>query len=180
MVEADSTSASRIPGSYPTLGVPAQSSRSVRQHGKPRGSLLSSVPLPRGVRRVRELTQTVEQRGPYRRRQLCERGLQTLRLQYGVRRDPLPSRLGEHERESAFVGTVPGAFEETPLPQRLHHHRGRTLRQPEVLGEPGERDGTIRRYVMQQLPLVLAQISVVRPVERAPDPAVQYLELFSR
>jgi hypothetical protein len=49
-----------------------------------------------------------------------------------------------------------------------------------MIGEPAEGHRPLRRYVVQQLPFVLAQIWFVRPIERPPDPAVQCFELFSR
>ena len=69
--------------------------------------------------------------------------------------------------------SIAGALHEAALAQALHHHRRRTLRQSQMPGQPGQRDRPVRRYVVQQLPLVLAQIGFVRPVERTPDPAVQ-------
>ena len=66
-----------------------------------------------------------------------------------------------------------------PLDEPVDRPGGGWERQAEVRGEPAQRDRAIDRYVVQQVPLVLAEIRCVRPVERTPDPAVQYLEMFS-
>jgi len=132
-----------------------------------------------GFRGVRQLPEPVQQRRPYRRRQCRQRGPQRSRLQHGICGDPGPPLSGERDGQPSFVAGIARPLDEPALSEALDEHRRRALGQREVLGQPGQRYRAIHRYVVQQLPLVLAQIRFVGPVECIPDPAVQSLELFS-
>jgi hypothetical protein len=83
---------------------------------------------------------------------------------------------GEGDAEPSLVRGVALADEETPPFKVLDQNRCRALGQQQVLGQPGQ-IGTLAD-VSQQLTFVLPQpvAVIVRPVERAPQLAVQRLE----
>ena len=86
---------------------------------------------------------------------------------------------GQRDAQPPLVVGVPPADEEPPPLQVLDQDGRRALRQQQVLDQPAQ--ARALADVGQQLALVLAQAVpvVVRPMERAPELAIQGLESSS-
>ena len=96
----------------------------------------------------------------------------------GVCFDASAAGLGERDRQAPLVVGVTGAAQEAAPLEVFDQHRGGAFGQGQVSSERGQRNAAGGGHVVEQLQLVLGQVSLVWPVERQPQAAIGSLESF--
>lgn len=104
---------------------------------------------------------------------------QVIRAEHRVGLDTLLTGLGQGDGQAALVARVAGAAEEAAPFEVLDEHRRGALGQGQVSREGGQPNAAvIGGDVVEQLELVLGEVSGVGAVERQPQAAVSSFKSF--